>query len=191
MQIAAIILAAGASRRAGTTKLVAPIRGIPMIAHTVQAAVNSKAKPVIVVVGHDSLRVSETYAHFEVVTVLSSHWQDGMAHSLAAGLNEVPPQHDGALILLGDMPDVHSATLNKLIAAFDPARCDAVQPVYRGTPGNPVLLGRALFARIMQLSGDKGARSVLDGLGQRLLRIDVDDAGVLRDFDTAEDLARA
>ncbi len=189
--IAAIILAAGASRRAGTTKQVAPIDGVPMIARTVEIATKSKAAPVIVVVGHESLRVSETYAHLEVVTVLSSHWQDGMSRSLAAGLNEVSPDHDGALVMLGDMPFVRPATLNALIAAFDPKKYDAVQPTYRGKAGNPVLLGRALFDAALQLTGDKGARALLDGLGGRLLRHDVDDPGVLRDLDTAEDLAGA
>ncbi|GIL41331.1 nucleotidyltransferase family protein [Roseiterribacter gracilis] len=189
--IAALILAAGASRRAGTTKLVAPVGGVPMIARTVETATKSKALPIIVVVGNDSLRVSETYAHFEVITVLSSHWSDGMSRSLAAGLGEVPPDHDGVLVLLGDMPYVQVATLNALIDAFDPALHDAVQPLYRGQPGNPVLLGRSLFDATMKLTGDKGARALLDSLGDKLLRIEIDDPGVLRDLDTAEDLARA
>lgn len=191
MQIAAILLAAGASRRAGTTKLVAPVDGVPMIRRTVQTAVESDAEPVIVVVGHDSLRVSESYADLDVITVLSSHWSEGMARSLAAGLGEVPPQHDGALVMLGDMPYVRSATLNALIAAFDPATHDAVQPLHRGKPGNPVLLGRALFERVQKLTGDRGARALLESLGDRLLQIEVGDEGVLRDLDTAEDLARA
>ncbi|MDB5364906.1 MAG: 4-diphosphocytidyl-2C-methyl-D-erythritol kinase [Rhodospirillales bacterium] len=189
--IAAIILAAGASRRAGTTKLVAPIDGVPMVARVVQTAIESKAEPVIVVVGHDSLRVSETYAHFEVITVLSSQWSEGMSRSLAAGLGEVPPDHDGTLVLLADMPYVRVSTLDALIDAFDPTRYQAVQPVYRGKPGNPVLLGRALFAQAATQDGDQGARALLAGLGDRLLRIEVEDPGVLRDIDTAEDLANA
>jgi molybdenum cofactor cytidylyltransferase len=189
--IAALILAAGASRRAGTTKLVAPIDGVPMIVRTVETATRSKTHPVIVVVGHDSLRVSETYAHLEVITVLSSHWAEGMSRSLAAGLGEVPPDHDGALVLLGDMPYVRAATLDALIDAFDPQLHHAVQPTYRGQPGNPVLLGRALFDATMKLTGDRGARALLEGLGDKLLRIEIDDPGMLRDLDTAEDLARA
>jgi molybdenum cofactor cytidylyltransferase len=190
-EIAAIILAAGAARRAGTLKLIAPIEGLPMIARVVQTALVSSARPVICVVGNESLRVSEAYAHFEIVTVVSSHWAEGMARSLAAGLGEVPPHADGVLVLLGDMPFVHPSTLDRLIDAFDPAACDAVQPVHRGQPGNPVLLGRALFERAAAQTGDQGARSLLGELGERLRRLDVDDPGVLRDLDTAEDLAAA
>jgi molybdenum cofactor cytidylyltransferase len=190
--IAAIILAAGASRRAGTNKLLEPIAGVPMIARVVQTVLESRARPVITVVGNDPLRVSETYAHFEIITVMNNHWAEGMARSLSAGLGEVPPHADGALVALGDMPFVRAATLDALIDAFDPAQYDAVQPAYRGTLGNPVLLGRSLFERaVASSSGDEGARALLAELGPRLLRLEVEDPGVLRDVDTREDLAAA
>ena len=101
------------------------------------------------------------------------------------------PNSAGALALLADMPDVTSAILDQLIAAFNcaPDRA-AVAPVYQGRRGNPVLLGRRLFPRLALLNGDEGARRLL-GSTEGVLEIAVDEKSVLADIDTREDLERA
>jgi molybdenum cofactor cytidylyltransferase len=190
-EVAAIVLAAGLSRRAGRNKLVDLLNGSPLVTQTLSTIQSSCADPVIVVVGHDALLVSEACARWDVITIINRKFREGLSSSLRAGLGEVPPQCCGALICLADMPFLKPSTLDALIDAFEPDKYDAAQPVHQGKPGNPVLLGRSLFAAVAELTGDEGARSLLAGLGPRLQLIEVDDPAIHRDLDTAEDLAAA
>jgi molybdenum cofactor cytidylyltransferase len=89
------------------------------------------------------------------------------------------------------MPRVKASTLRALISAAQTPGVKAVVPAYAGRRGNPVLLKRALFPSIMALHGDSGARKLLDAAGEAVLVLEVDDPGVLADFDTPEALAGA
>jgi molybdenum cofactor cytidylyltransferase len=182
--IAAIVLAAGLSRRWGTdNKLLAPLAGAPMIRNTVAAVLRSAARPVIVVTGHDAPAVAAALAGLPVTFRHAAEFAQGMAASLKAGIAAVPPDCAGALICLGDMPFVKPGTLDRLARACGPM---AVIPTWRGERGNPVLLGRALFPEIMHLSGDKGARALLGAVPDRVAELPVDDPGILRDLDRPE-----
>ena len=105
----------------------------------------------------------------------------GMAHSLAAGI-VAAKGFDGAFIALGDMAWVETATLETLRRSLND-RSAIVRPVHNGTPGHPVGFGQAHFKALTKLSGDEGAKAVLDEDRQRVIAIDVTDAGVIRDLD--------
>ena len=107
-----------------------------------------------------------------------------MASSVKAGIAALPAEADGVLVLLADMPRVAAATLDALIAAFDAPVVppDAVVPTHGGHQGNPVLLGRALFAEVARLEGDAGARKLLPG--RNVVSCAVDDPGIKVDVDT-------
>ena len=113
----------------------------------------------------------------------------GMATSVKAGIAALPDTAECALILLADMPLVSPATLDRLIATFDEKRPAAVVPAYDGQWGNPVLIGRALFPQLLALSGDRGARAILQEAGD-VITCDGDDPHVLTDIDTPDALAR-
>jgi molybdenum cofactor cytidylyltransferase len=197
--VAAIVLAAGASSRfrsAGggdASKLVAQLRGKPLVRHAAEAALASRAHPVIVVTGHDRGAVEAALAGMDVRLVDNPAYAQGLASSLKAGIAAAPPEAAGALVLLGDMPAVTPALIDSLIAAFA-ARPGALAaaPVRAGRRGNPVLLSRALFSAIAALEGDEGARRLLsDAAPGQIIEVAAIDGGPLLDVDTPELLEEA
>ena len=197
--IAAIILAAGRSTRfAGrsdsATKLVAALSGKPLVRHVAEAALLSSARPVIVVTGHQGAEVEAVLQGLDVSFAANPDYATGLASSLRRGVAALPATCAGALILLGDMPLVSVALIDRLIGAFNRGLAEhapaplAAAPVRTGERGNPVLLGRDLFAAIATLEGDRGARGLIDSLGPRVVECLVEDDGVLVDVDTREAL---
>ncbi|HEY8610071.1 MAG TPA: molybdopterin-binding/glycosyltransferase family 2 protein [Roseomonas sp.] len=190
-KVAALVLAAGRSRRmAPLNKLmVSDKAGHTMIARVVDNALASRARPVLVVTGHERDRVEEALAGRPVLMSHADGYAEGLSASLKAGISALPPDVEGVLVLLGDMPLVSPAMLDRILAAFDPEEGRAiVQPTFRGKQGNPVLWGREFFEEILAISGDVGARYLTGRHGDRLVNIEMADDGVLRDFDTLETL---
>jgi molybdenum cofactor cytidylyltransferase len=189
-EVAAVVLAAGCGSRfrAPQNKLVADYRGRPLLRHALEAALASHAQPTIVVTGYDRARVEATLDGLSVTFVHNADYASGLASSLSVGLAQVA-RGAGALVLLGDMPGVTPEILNQLIAAFhgSPAGCPAVAPTRQGRRGNPVLLARALFPKIMQLRGDEGARRLLQTV-DGVIDLPIDSDAVTTDVDTFEDL---
>jgi molybdenum cofactor cytidylyltransferase len=190
-RIAALVLAAGHSRRMGAeNKLLAVWRGQPLLRHAVDNALASEAQSVYVITGHDSEAVAATLAGLPVVIVHNLQHASGLATSLQAGLRALPDSVDGVLVCLGDMPRVRAEHLDRLIAAFAPLEGRAIcLPTYRGKRGNPALLGRQLFEELAALEGDRGARRLIDQHGELVAEVPVEDAGVLLDVDTPAALA--
>lgn len=192
---AAIILAAGqaARYRAGggmeASKLIADIGGVPMVRHVALAALASRARPVIVVTGHAQGAVEAALAGLDVGTAHNPLFATGMASSLKAGIAALPAGAAGAVVLLADMPRVEAAVIDQLIEALtaNPGACAAV-PVFQGRRGNPVALATSLLPAIMTLSGDEGARRLLEGYGA-VVEVAVSDSAVTLDVDTPDALA--
>jgi molybdenum cofactor cytidylyltransferase len=189
-QVAAILLAAGrSSRMAPRNKLLLPdARGTAMVARVADALLASRARPVLVVTGHEAAAVQAALAGRDLRFAHAADFADGLSASLRAGLTVLPETAEGVVIALGDMPLVDGALVDRLLDAFDPEEGRAiVQPAYDGKGGNPVLWGREFWAEMRALSGDSGARALLDRHADRLVRIEGGEA-VLRDFDTPESL---
>ena len=195
-RIAAVVLAAGQSSRfrqaggAEETKLVAELEGKPVVRHVVEAALASRARPVIVVVGHGGGAVEAALAGLAVTIAFNPDFETGIASSLRVGLASTPADADGAVILLGDMPKVAPDLVDGLIAAFEGRpTVSAVAPVSGERRGNPVLIARALFEQAMQLSGDEGARRLLAALPPGDVADFASAFDVAFDVDTPDDLA--
>ncbi len=190
-RIAAVVLAAGRSRRmGGANKLLAEIRGRPMVAWAVDAALRSQADPVYVVTGHESERVREALAGREVAFVHNPDYAEGLSASLAAGLAALPPDVEAAVVCLGDMPRVRPSHIDRLIAAFDPDEGRAIcVPTSGGKRGNPVLWARRFFAEIRAVSGDVGARHLIGQYEELVVEVEMGDGGVLVDVDSPAALA--
>ncbi|HET8883273.1 MAG TPA: nucleotidyltransferase family protein [Solimonas sp.] len=196
-RIAAIVLAAGRSRRFGfANKLLAPLGGEPLWWRTLDATYGSRARPIVVVLGHQqrALRLSLLrYRRARGVPaprcVVNRRYRDGMAGSLQAALAVLPARIDGALICLGDMPDTQREILERLRLAYRRGD-DAVRPTAAGgRRGNPALLGRPLFAAAQrELRGDEGARRLIAGAA-RVRDVPVGRAA-LHDVDTRRDWRR-
>ena len=191
VRVAAVILAAGQSRRmGGDNKLLREVDGAPMVARVAAAVAASRARPVIVVTGHQQAEVRAALAGTDVGFVHNPDFAEGLSTSLRCGLAALPAQIDGAVICLGDMPRVSAALVDRLIAAFDPARGRAIcVPTHQGKRGNPVLWAARYFAEMQAISGDVGARHLIGEHAEAVCEVDWDDDAALVDIDTPEALA--
>jgi len=191
-RVAAVVLAAGQSRRmGGVNKLLAELDGTPLIVRTVDAALASRAAPIIVVTGHERERVRAALSGRGVTFVDNPEYEKGLSTSLDNGLRAVPEDAAGALICLSDMPGVAARHMDALIDAFAPEEgCGIVLPVHEGKRGNPVLWARRYFAELRAVSGDVGGRHLLGEHADDLCEVPLDDA-VLLDLDTPDALDAA
>ncbi|UCH73081.1 MAG: molybdopterin-binding/glycosyltransferase family 2 protein [Rhodospirillales bacterium] len=189
-RVAAIVLAAGQSRRMGrANKLLADLDGLPMIARVVDAVLGSRADPVLVVVGHQAAEIEAALAERDVRIVHNRDFAAGISTSLKQGLRALPPEIDGALVCLGDMPRITPDQLDRLIRAFNPVEGRAIcVPTRRGKRGNPVLFARRFFEEIESLGGDVGARHLIGESPDLVCEVDMPDDGVLLDIDTPQAL---
>ncbi|MEH6591311.1 MAG: nucleotidyltransferase family protein [Halioglobus sp.] len=186
--IAAVILAAGSSRRFGhDNKLAATIDGRSLLARTVDAALASQVTSVIVVVSPTSQSLLDEFAPADVVCVINDDLVAGMSRSLELGLQILPDTVDGAVILLADMPFVSARIIDTLVAGFAREQAGViVVPVSHGRRGNPVLWPARYFEDIKGLSGDRGARALLGVHAEHVCEVDIDDEAIFIDVDTRE-----
>jgi molybdenum cofactor cytidylyltransferase len=190
-QVAALVLAAGRSRRMAPLNklLVADNNGTPMVARVVDNVLASRARPVIVVSGYESQRVEEALAGRPVISAQTEDYAEGLSGSLKAGLAALPPEAEGVIICLGDMPLVTGAMIDRLLAAFDPEEGRSiVMPTFRGKQGNPMLWSREFLPEMMEITGDVGARHLAGKYAERVVEVEMSDDAVLRDFDTTDAL---
>jgi molybdenum cofactor cytidylyltransferase len=192
-RIAALVLAAGSSRRMGRdNKLLQPIAGRAIVARVVDAVLGSAVTSVIVVLGHEADRVRAALGPRPVTFVENPTYTEGLATSLKAGLEAVAPGIDGVLICLGDMPAVGSAEIDTLIAAFNPTEGRAIcVPTYDGKRGNPVLWAAKFIPEMKTVAGDVGAKHLIGEHEDELREVPMPGPGILLDIDTPEALADA
>jgi molybdenum cofactor cytidylyltransferase len=189
-KVAAIVLAAGRSTRMGRNKLMADLAGAPLLLRTVDAALSSRARSVVVVTGHEAERVRTALGPRAVTIAHNPDYGKGLSTSVRSGLAALPPEVDAALICLGDMPRIDAGLLDRLIQAFNPIEGRAIcVPTWQGKRGNPVLWGRQFFAEMAALTGDVGAKHLMADHPELVTEVPADDDGVLADVDTPEALA--
>ena len=189
-RIGAIILAAGLSSRMGTNKLLIAVKGKPMLRHVAEAALASHADQVVVVTGNAGSEVRAALAGLQLQFAHNPDFSKGLSASLKTGINALPEDCDGALVLLGDMPGVDTVLIDRLIAAFDPGEDRAIcLPTRDGKRGNPVLWARRFFPEILAIEGDVGARNLIGAYAELVCEIEAANDAPLIDLDTPEALA--
>lgn len=192
-RVAAIVLAAGSSRRMGSVnKLLADFRGKPMLLHVIEAVRGSRACEVVVVAGHEAERVRLLVDGLADRIVFNRLHTEGLSTSIVAGLDAVAADVDGVVVCLGDMPRLRADHIDRLISAFAPGKGrDICVPVHAGRRGNPVLLGRRYFEEMRAVVGDKGARDLVAAHPEAVVEVEMADDAVLHDIDTPGALAAA
>jgi molybdenum cofactor cytidylyltransferase len=188
--IAGVVLAAGrSSRMGGPNKLLAEIGGKPLVRIVVDAVLASRARPVVVVTGHQCDKVEAVLAGLPVKFVHNPHFADGLGTSLKAGIAALPADADGAIVCLGDMPQVDAALIDRLIGAFDPDHgALVVLPTIDGKRGNPVVWSRRFFPDLMAVEGDVGARYLIGRYTEAVAEVPLTGTAALTDVDTPEAL---
>jgi molybdenum cofactor cytidylyltransferase len=198
--IAALILAAGSSTRMGNGrhKLLLPLGNRPVLTHVIEAALASQARPIMVVLGHQSTQVRDqisTYLdHPDVLSIENTDYMQGMSTSLRAGIQalihkentEGATEHSiaGVLIVLGDQPLMTASILDTLIASKYATGKRILIPFYNGERGNPVLFDASLFPQLLEITGDGGARSVIERHRSEVARIELGASMASYDVDT-------
>lgn len=184
----AVILAAGASTRMGTPKQLLPVEGRPLIVRTVEAALASPAWPVIVVLGARAEQIRPVLARLPVLIAENPAWAEGMAASIRAGLTtlrQFSRALDGVLVALCDQPGFSAGTIEQLLAAQRQHGRGIVAAHYHGRNGAPAFFLREHFPALAALTGEEGARALLNGTPESVTSVDLPALGV--DLDTPAD----
>jgi molybdenum cofactor cytidylyltransferase len=189
-RIGAVLLAAGRSTRmGGANKLLSEIDGVPMVARVAQRLLASRARPIVAVLGNQAEEVDAVLGKLPVERVRNPDFADGLSTSLKRGVVGLPPDLDGALICLGDMPLISGRHIDRLIAAFNPLEGRAIiVPTRRGKRGNPVLWSKRFFPAMAELAGDVGAKHLIGEHAELVAEVEMDDDAILVDIDTPEAL---
>ena len=189
--VSAVVLAAGMSSRMGTLKQLVKIGDQTLLETTLRAVYASRARETILVLGYQADTISKKVS-IPVTTKLvhNEDYEKGMSASIRVGIQSVAPDSSAALIVLADQPFLKASIIDKLIEEYEKSHSPIVIPVYKGFRGNPVLIDRSLFPEMMQISGDIGCRSLFGLHADQILKVTVDDIGILIDIDTARDLSK-
>ncbi|MGB0681533.1 MAG: nucleotidyltransferase family protein [Magnetovibrionaceae bacterium] len=199
--IAGLVLAAGQSRRfGGQDKRFADLGGKPLIRHALEAADQAGLAPLFIVVDPESLGpvslAHEALSGLPVKAIANPAPEQGLGSSLAIGARSIeaacqgPGAGAGLAILLGDMPGVSANLITRLLKVFrQQGGQKIVTPVMGGRRGHPVIWPWADLGALSSLSGDTGAKALIQAAGDRLASVDVDDPGCLLDVDRPQDLA--
>lgn len=187
--VSIVLLAAGRSSRMGETaghKLLARFDGEPLIRRMTRVALASKATATVVVTGHRADDISGSLDDLDATVVVNPDYASGMSSSLKTGLDALNHKAGGALILLGDMPALTAGHLDALIDAFAE---DGGKSIIRASDGerrgNPVILPRAAFSEVGRLSGDVGARMLVESGAWPVIDVPIGPSARL-DVDTPE-----
>ena len=199
---AAVILAAGSSSRmgGGRHKLMLSLDGRPVLARVMDASLSSRARPIVVVLGHQSAQVRsqiEQYTTYnDVALIENAQYQQGMSSSLRKGIQtllsndyknkQISYQVDSALILLGDQPLITPRIIDTLITLYRTTGKPIVAPLYKGKRGSPVLFDESLFPELIEVTGDEGGRTVLERHRDEVELIEIGNALANFDVDTWE-----
>lgn len=190
MSTAAVVLAAGGSRRLGRTKQLEPWGDSTLLENVVARTYDFPVDEVWVVLGHDSERILSETDLGEAFVVENLEWEEGIASSLRVGLDALTrlSRCDRALIVIGDQPDVPVALVVELLESHERAGRPVTLPKYRYSHGNPVLVDRSLWPRLMSLEGDEGARRLWQAHPEWVNEVWVSESAP-RDVDTEADVA--
>jgi len=189
--IAALVLAAGYSRRMGVFKPLLPFGGTTILERVIATVRGAGIETIRVVVGWQSERLVPVLERARVAWVHNPDYAAGMYRSLQAGVRSLPAEAAAFFLLPADMPLVDGRTLVRLAAEWDRRPGGILYPVRGRRRGHPPLLARAYASEILTQSPPGGLRELLARHAEEARHVECGDPGVLADLDTPEDYRRA
>jgi molybdenum cofactor cytidylyltransferase len=191
-RLCALLLAAGRSTRmGGAHKLAAEFDGQALIVRAAAALKSCGFRPPLVVLGHEAERMKVLLAGSGVETLYNPDFVDGLSSSLRTGIAALPPECDGVVVHLADMPGVTADNIKLMADAFAKSGGTViVRATHGGKRGNPVILPRSVFTQVSRLTGDMGARAVVEGFAGTVIDVEIGSAASM-DVDTPEALMAA
>ena len=189
-RIGAVILAAGMSSRMGETKQLIRLGENTLLEQVVEIVRSCRVDEIVLVLGHQAETIKKRVGIKNLKVVINESYQQGMGTSLRTGLAALSSGMNAALIVLADQPFVRAETLDRLIDQYEQSGAQIAIPIYKGFRGNPVLLGRSVFPEVMALTGDIGCRAIFGNHVEGIVKVLVDDIGILLDLDTKGDVEK-
>lgn len=189
--ISAVVLAAGKSSRFGEPKqLLAAEAGMTVLETVVKIFESSKVDETILVLGYDAEAIVKKSKFGRAKVVVNRQFEEGLSSSLRKGIEAVDGESEAVVVALGDEPLVAPATVDLIVRTYIETRAKIVAPYFRRRRGNPVLFARGLFGELLDVTGDVGAKGVIERHQTEVTKVQVDDMGVVTDIDTKEDYRR-
>ena len=188
--VGVIVLAAGESRRLPGPKQLLRYRGVTLLRRAAQNAIAAGCGPVVVVLGAHASQLRFEVSDLDVRIVENLRWQDGVSASIHTGLEALDAigTPDAVLLMTCDQPFVTTPLLTRLVQSYAASRPAAVACAYAGTLGVPALFDRAVVKELRRLTGDQGAKRVIEAHGPGVARVPFEEGAV--DIDTPEDASR-
>jgi molybdenum cofactor cytidylyltransferase len=189
--ISAVVLAAGRAQRLGEQKLFLPLRGKPVLQWVLESALASNLDEVVCVISELTSAQRQLKLSDERLLWLTNYAADrGQSTSVISGLWATNPRSDGVMFLVGDQPLIRKELINALIEKFKSSSAWIVAPSFNQEPRNPVLFRRDLFPELLQLTGDRGGRVLIEKHKKRTALVDWKDELPFLDLDVREDYER-
>ena len=186
-EIWAIILAAGESKRMGSSKMLLPFKGRSMIENVISNVSKSKADEIIVVLGAYFDELSLLMKRLDVSYCFNDNYMKGMLSSVQCGFKNLPQDYKAALVFQGDQPLIPPAVVDRVIDEYIHSCKGIIVPVFNSRRGHPLLVDKKYRGEIEKLLPDEGLHSLLDKFGEDLLEVETGEPGILRDFDTYDE----
>jgi molybdenum cofactor cytidylyltransferase len=161
-----------------------------VLGRVIENAVQSTLDEVVVVLGHAAERIRQSVALERVGVVMNEAHEQGQSSSLRTGLSAISDNTDGVMFILGDQPLVGAEVIDALIGGYCQTRAPIVLPKCREKRGNPVVIDRSLFPRVLSLMGDVGARVLFEEYAEAIVEVEMKNESILLDLDTWEDYER-
>ncbi|HSJ33959.1 MAG TPA: nucleotidyltransferase family protein [Acidimicrobiia bacterium] len=190
MTVAAVVLAAGGSSRLGRPKQLERWGDTTLLGHVIDQVRQFPVDEIWVVLGSGIDEILKRVDLEDCGVVENPEWEEGIASSLRVGLDALlqKSRAEAALIVIGDQPQLDQRVVTEVVDTFARAGRPVVIPKYRYTWGNPVLVDRSLWPRLMSLEGDEGARRLFQAHPEWVEEVWIDHLPP-RDVDTEADLA--
>jgi len=195
--ISNILLAAGQSKRMeGENKLCKKIKDIPLIQYSLKSILGSSVDELIIVLGHEKEKIKNLIKpNKKIIFAYNKDFKNGIASSIKVGLNHISNSSEAFFISLADMPGINQNIYNKLIKAMrnynkklkPRYRKEIIIPTYENENGNPILFSIFMKSNIMSISGDRGAKEVIEKNKDKILKVPFVGNGIILDFDTQDD----
>ncbi len=184
-----MVLAAGKASRFGSTKQLAHFDGDPLVVRAMRTAERVCGRRTLLVTGNDWENVAAACEPLEGFMIHNPRFADGMASSLALGIHSLRNVADGVLLMLCDQPLVSAEHLEKLVDKWTASPRSIFPSGYANTLGPPIIFPARYFDELMDIRGDRGAKSVMDAYSDQVVTIPFEDAAI--DIDTPEDLRQS
>jgi len=189
--VAAVIIAAGSSRRLGQPKQLILLNGETLLQRSMRITREAGADSVFVVLGANRERIETEVDFSETKIIVNAQWEEGMASSIRAAIQAIrdqAPQTTGVLLTVCDQPAITSQHLSCMLAAFRDDSASTIASAYAGKRGIPAIFPREAFADLLALRGDRGARGLLSDPDRVVIELALENGEL--DIDQPIDLAR-